>query len=173
VENQLPDRVDRALAFWRKERPDLDPTPWAVVYRIHDAEKLLRLSHDKVAASFGITVGGMDLLLRLRSLGPPYRAFPSEIADALLMSPAAVSNRIDRLEHAGLVRREVNLTDKRSYHVILTAEGKDLAERAVDELLSNRYREISVLTEMEQATLADLLRKLLVSLNAASLTVDR
>lgn len=158
------DRGERMVAPWRRERPDVDPSPWYITFRIHVLEKLLQASHARVAISLGVTQGGLDLMLVLRR-SANYELSPTDLSQTLLISPAAVSNRIDVLEHAGLVRREIDPMDRRSVHVILTPDGWEKTQVAIEALLKNRHAELEVLTEEEREALAGLLRKLLLSLD--------
>lgn len=51
------------------------------------------------------------------------------LADAVAKDRATIGAVADRLEQKGLVRREVNLSDKRALKVSLTAEGEALLAR--------------------------------------------
>src|SRR5918993_4174476 len=70
------DYVDGLLADWARERPDLDPAPFAVVTRIRRAAALLEGAVDAALAPLGLTWGALDVLASLRRAGPPYRRAP-------------------------------------------------------------------------------------------------
>ncbi len=78
-----------------------------------------------------------------------------------------MTNRIDRLENAGLVSRRPDPQDRRGTLVRLTAKGKALVDAATSGHVANEERLLAVLSEREQLQLADLLRKLLLSLGDA------
>jgi deoxyribonuclease V len=56
---------------------------------------------------------------------------PRELHRLLLLSPAAVTNRLYRLEAKGLIERTADPTDRRSLPVILTSQGLSTIDRAM------------------------------------------
>ena len=52
-----------------------------------------------------------------------------ELADAVVLSPTAMSRFVDRVEAAGYVRRERDPDDRRALQVTLTDEGVELLRR--------------------------------------------
>ena len=58
----------------------------------------------------------------------------SVIGTRLQVHPTSVTNAVDRLQRAGLVRRGVNKADRRTTLVALTAGGRDVARRATASL---------------------------------------
>jgi DNA-binding MarR family transcriptional regulator len=83
-----------------------------------------------------------------------------------MLSSGAMTNRIDRLEEAGLVTRLEDPDDRRGVLVGLTRQGLARVDAAVTEHLANETRLLTALTKTEQAQLAGLLWKLLVALEA-------
>ena len=77
-----------------------------------------------------------------------------------------MTNRLDKLESRGLVRRLPNPHDRRGLAVELTAEGKRLVDRVVPEHVANEREMLSVLSEREREQLSRLMRKLLAGLEA-------
>src|SRR5215216_5751074 len=51
------------------------------------------------------------------------------LADAIVLSPTAMSRFVDRLERDGYVRREPDSDDRRALQVTITGEGRDLLRR--------------------------------------------
>jgi DNA-binding MarR family transcriptional regulator len=80
-----------------------------------------------------------------------------------MLSPAAMTNRLDRLETAGLVRREPHPTSRRSLLVSLTDEGRRVVDAAVTEHVANEEALLAGLTAAQRRQLDDLLRRLLAS----------
>jgi DNA-binding MarR family transcriptional regulator len=78
-----------------------------------------------------------------------------------------MTNRIDRLAAAGLVRREPDPTDKRGVLVTLTSEGQDRVDAALTDLLRSEHELLATLTIADRAQLADLMRTLLAPFDAA------
>ena len=52
-----------------------------------------------------------------------------ELAEAVVLSPTAMSRFVDRVEQAGYVRREPDPGDRRALQVVLTAEGVALLRK--------------------------------------------
>src|SRR5919106_1153447 len=53
----------------------------------------------------------------------------NELADAVVLSPTAMSRFVDRVEAAGCVRREPDPEDRRALQVTLTDDGVELLRR--------------------------------------------
>lgn len=79
------------------------------------------------------------------------------------LNPLAITHALHQLEYAGLVRRVPSEHDGRSVQVALTPAGAALVDRVGREHLANERRILATLTAEEQATLAGLLRRLLIS----------
>jgi len=56
-------------------------------------------------APYGVSFGEYLVLAALRRAGPPYRMNPTSLFNAVILSSGAMTNRLDRLESAGLVER--------------------------------------------------------------------
>ncbi|MET9343360.1 MULTISPECIES: MarR family winged helix-turn-helix transcriptional regulator [unclassified Nonomuraea] len=155
-----PDGVDRIVAQWRRERPDLDPSPMHVIGRIsrlHWAfhERLLR-----VFARYDLGRGEFDVLATLRRAGEPYELTAGELWGATMVTSGAVTKRVDRLERAGLVARRAAEDDARGRLVKLTDQGLQVIDDAIVAHVRHETQLLSGLTDSERSTLTDLLRKL-------------
>jgi DNA-binding MarR family transcriptional regulator len=82
----------------------------------------------------------------------------------LMLSTAAMTNRIDRLEQAGLVERMSDPDDRRALQVALTRAGLTRVDAAVADHVANEARMLCALTRSEHGQLSTLLKKLLLSL---------
>jgi DNA-binding MarR family transcriptional regulator len=158
------DQVDMILAQWARERPDLDPSPMGVIGRISRAERYIDQALLQIFSKYKLGRGEFDVLATLRRAGPPFRLTPTALYSALMLSSGAMTNRIDRLERAGLVERLPDPTDRRGTLVGLTSSGQKVIDHAIGAHLANETRLLSGLTGEERAVLAALLRKLLLSL---------
>ena len=157
------DLVDDLVAQWRRARPDLDPSPMAVVFRI---KRLARLFERATAGNFaahGLDPSEFSVLATLRRTAPPHRMSAGQLAHALTLATGSTTNRIDRLEAAGLVRRLDDPDDRRGVLVELTALGLRRVEQAVEHHLAVERELLAPLTETQQAQLVNLLRKLVVA----------
>jgi DNA-binding MarR family transcriptional regulator len=89
---------------------------------------------------------------------------PTELYREMMLTSGAMTNRIDRLEEAGLVTRRPDPDDRRGTLVRLTPKGKALIDAATTKHVVNEERLLSALTVREQQQLTELLRKLLIGL---------
>lgn len=118
-------------------------------------------SIEAVFASRGITTGEFDVLAALRRTGAPHVMTPTALAHTLMLSPAGMTNRLDRLEAAGHIERRADPDDRRSLLVALTPAGRILVDAAVTDHVANEARLLAPLTPRQRAALDDALRRLL------------
>jgi DNA-binding MarR family transcriptional regulator len=71
-----------------------------------------------------------------------------------------MTNRIDRLEAAGLVKRTRDDADRRGVRVTLTPAGRDRVDDALTDLLERERHLLAALDRTDRRVLADLLRVL-------------
>jgi DNA-binding MarR family transcriptional regulator len=158
----MTDRAARALAQWKKERPDVDPFPMQLLGRLNEASHLIM--RDRIGplfAEFGLQPGEFDVLATLRRSGKPFAQTPTSLYEATMMSSGGMTARVDRLENAGLVERRKHPTDRRGALVALTPKGRALVDTAVTAHVANERDVLSVLTRAEQKQLDGLLAKLI------------
>ena len=125
-------------------------------------------SIEEVFGRHGLTIGEFDVLAALRRAGDPHVMTPTALSRLLMLSPAGMTNRIDRLEAAGLVERRLDPDDRRSSLVVLTEEGRALVDAAVTDHVANEADLLSGLTATEQRSLDQLLRKLLAHFESST-----
>lgn len=158
------DGVDRIIAQWERERPELDTGPMAVVGRLSRVAALLDVALRPPFAAEGLGNGDFDVLASLRRAGAPYRLSATELTASMMVTSGAVTKRVDRLAAAGLVTREVAEHDGRGRLIGLTPQGVELVDRVVEQHWANEERLLAPLDAHERAHLVRALRKLLVSL---------
>jgi DNA-binding MarR family transcriptional regulator len=157
------DAVDEMLEAWAAVRPDLELAPMGTIGRLGRLHVLASRSIEAVFERHGLSIGEFDVLAALRRAGdPPVRA-PGVLARTLMLSPAGMTNRLDRLEAAGLVRREPDPDSRRSLLVVLTEEGRRVVDAAVTEHVANEAAILSGLTATQRRTLDQALRTLLAT----------
>ncbi|MER8504844.1 MarR family transcriptional regulator [Mesorhizobium sp. M0904] len=160
------DRAAKAIEQWKKERPDLDVSPMAVLGRLNEAASLI--ARERLAplfASYGLQSGEFDVLATLRRCGPPYALTPTALYEATMVTSGAMTNRLDRLEKSGLIKRGPHPDDRRGIIVQLTGKGLALIDEAVTAHVANEHQILSGLARPEQTMLARLLEKLIASLS--------
>lgn len=82
-----------------------------------------------------------------------------EIQDSILSTSGTITIIIDNLEKRGFIERVRKNTDRRSFIIHLTDEGRSLTSRAYPENEEMIINEMSIYTEEEKEKLVGLLRK--------------
>lgn len=144
------DQVDRILAQWRTERPDLDVGPMGTLGRMSRLFRHLQEELDKVYLEYGLSQASFDVLATLRRAGEPYALSPSMLIEWTMVTSGTMTNRVDRLEAAGLVERRRNPDDRRGFLVGLTEQGRVLIDEAVTAHVANQHRLTAALTAEER-----------------------
>lgn len=155
------DAVDKILAQWNRERPDLDVGPMGLLGRLGRLRSHISREIEAEFARYGLNASSFDVLATLRRSGAPYRLSPSELLETMMITSGTMTNRIDQLEKAGMVERLDNPEDRRGIIIALTDKGFEVVENAVTGHVANQHRLVSVLTEEEREHLGALLAKFL------------
>ena len=157
------DAVDKILDQWKLERPDLDASPMGVIGRLSRLAQHIDHAIQAEFSPLGITDGEFDVLATLRRSGAPYQLNPTQLYQAVMLSSGAMTNRLDRLEKAGYVKRNPDPQDRRGTLVQLTGKGLQLIDRAVEVHVQNEQRLIADLSDEERETLTRIFRHWLQS----------
>ena len=160
------DRAAKAVEQWKRERPDLDVSPMLVLGRLNEASSLI--ARDRLAplfARFGLQAGEFDVLATLRRSGAPYALTPTALYEATMVTSGAMTNRLDRLEKAGLIERGPHPNDRRGIVVQLTEKGLALIDEALTAHVANEHEILAGLSDTERETLSRLLEKLIGSVS--------
>ncbi|TGQ92598.1 MarR family transcriptional regulator [Mesorhizobium sp. M8A.F.Ca.ET.208.01.1.1] len=160
------DRAGKAIEQWKRERPDLDVSPMAVIGRLNEVSSLI--ARDRLAplfARFGLQAGEFDVLATLRRSGSPYALTPTALYEATMVTSGAMTNRLDRLETSGLIQRGPHPNDRRGIIVRLSDKGLALIDEAVTAHVANEHQILSGLTLTERETLSRLMEKLISSVS--------
>ncbi len=166
VRPPLHDEVDDLVASWRAERPDLDIEPLQVLSRVSRLARHIDRARRAAFAAHRLEIGEFDVLSALRRQGPPYQLSPGALLRATLVTSGTMTNRIDRLAAAGLVRRHPAPQDRRGVLVTLTARGRAAADAALADLLQRERQLLTGLSAAQQRELAGLLRVMLAPFDA-------
>ena len=162
----LHDEVDDLVVAWRAQRPDLDVEPMQVLSRISRLARHLDIARRGAFADHGLESWEFDVLSALRRQGPPFQLTPGALLRATLVTSGTMTNRIDRLATAGLVRREPDPRDKRGVLVTLTSRGQESVDAALADLLRRERVLLAGLNAVDRRKLADLMRILLAPFDA-------
>ena len=152
------DEVDRLIAAWKRERPDVDLSPLAILSRITRISRHLDLARRDAFAD--LETWGFDVLAALRRAGAPHTLSPSQLMQETMVSSGTMTNRLDRLEELKLITRQPDPSDGRGSLVSLTPLGMKKVDVALDQLIKSERTFLTDLNVSEQAALADLLSRL-------------
>lgn len=164
----MSDSVEFCIADMTSHYSEINPEVEGVVDRVASISKHLGNQFEETLAKHGLNYGEYRLLLRLATRSAEHRMSAGELSRLLALSSGAMTNRLDRLEAAGLVRRVQDAKDRRSVLVELTAQGVTTIDGAVIEQAAKEIDVLRALTPRELTTLNQLLRKVLVSLEGPS-----
>lgn len=136
----------------KKERKALS----TFVKLLRAAETVSARVHRKLRET-GLTISQFGVLEALYHLGPMNQ---KEIAGKILKSTGNITTVIDNLEKQGLVIRERNNNDRRSFNILLTDEGSRTIETIFPEHAARITGLMNTLTVTEQKELGRLCKKL-------------
>lgn len=156
------DEVDRLVAAWRRERPDLDVAPLEVLSRVSRLARHLDRARRTAFAEHDLEPWEFDVLSALRRAGEPYQLTPSKLLTQTLVTSGTMTNRIDRLAAKDLVKRLPDPGDRRGVLVQLSETGRERVDGAFEGLLAQERELLGGLSGAERETLAGLLRTLVL-----------
>ena len=127
---------------------------WLLLPRVGDA---LALCQDLLFSKYGLTTEQWRVLMAIKARGP---LRPVDIASLLERGPNTISQLVDRMVKAGLVRRTRDKKDRRAVFVSMTDKGKEAIEPAFPAGWEFFHKLLSPLSYDEQRALADMLETL-------------
>lgn len=129
------DPIDESRRQWVAHGWDDVADGMTLVTSLMRAHQIMLARVDSVLRPLGVTFARYELLMLLKFSRTG--ALPmSKVSERLQVHPTSITNGVDRLEKAGLVRRRRHPRDGRTTLVEITESGNDLAQRATDGLNS-------------------------------------
>ncbi|MBX6389804.1 MAG: MarR family transcriptional regulator [Frankia sp.] len=128
-----PDEIDDMVREWQQDHPEVDREALACFVRLKRLSRDLEMCTGAVLRRHKLTVGEFDVLAALRRSGPSCTSIPSKLSEMLMLSRAGMTNRLDRLEAAGLAERRLDPADRRSFQIALTERGRQVIDAALAE----------------------------------------
>ncbi|MFT4232481.1 MAG: MarR family transcriptional regulator [Leucobacter sp.] len=159
------DEVDRIIAAWGRERPDLDLAPLTVFSRLWRIAKHVDRARARAFERSGLASWEFDVLAVLRRSGAPFTQSPKVLVQQTMVSSGTMTNRIDRMVERELVRRLTDPNDGRGVLVEMTPLGLTLVDAAMTRLSDAEERLLGGLPRSERERLAVLLRRLAISVD--------
>ncbi len=128
---------------------------WLLLHRVRDA--LVRCE-DSIFSEYGITLEQFTVLGQTKVQGGSMRII--DLARALESAPNSVSNLVDRMVKAGLVRRTRGKIDRREVRVSLTSKGENAITLATPAGWEFIQKVLSPISDKEKHALVNLLETL-------------
>lgn len=168
AEAEPEDWADRHVARWRDHWLDIDfdEDIEAIVVRIGRLKRHFGDTTHEALAAVGLQDFEYDTLHQLMIRDTPGLASPSALAADLGISNAGMTGRLDALEKAGFIQRRASADDRRRVHVEATRNGMAVWRRAMDLRGAAEEDVLQVLDPAERTTLAALLKKLTLAVEA-------
>ncbi len=160
------DEVDRIVAAWQRERPDLDVSPLEVLSRLSRLARYLDRARRAAFAEHGLEPWDFDVLSALRRAGAPYQLSPGQLTTQTLVTSGTMTNRVDRLAGQGLVERYPDPGDRRGVQVRLTGAGRERVDGAMADLVRREHELLADLGPDDRDALAATLRRLVAPFDA-------
>lgn len=154
------DHIDGIMQAWQRERPDLDWSHQEVYFRIARINYLAEQALDRCSRANNLDGGQYSVLAALRRAGAPYRLTPTDLSRTTFCTSGAMTKRIDRLEHAGLVVRTPDQNDRRGVLVELTPRGLDVVDATTSAAAAVTFDVMGKLSCSERETISAILRRL-------------
>lgn len=155
--------IDRLVAQWREQKPHLDTMPMAILGRFLRLQKHIEAEISACHKQFELTMGEFDVLATLRRAGQPYTLTPSALLSSMMLTSGAMTNRLDKLESKGLIKRVHSTEDRRSVSVGLTENGLGTIDEAIEEHVRIQHTLVDHLSDTEMPQLNQLLKTWLVA----------
>ncbi|WKG06186.1 MarR family winged helix-turn-helix transcriptional regulator [Mycolicibacterium sp. HK-90] len=165
------DPVDAIAAAWKRELPTVPVHSIGIVTRVWHIAKLLGDDRTRLLRDHHADTATLDLLSTLRRHGEPYRMTTRELAAASLITAGAITQRVDRAEAQGLVKR-TGRRESRTVDVELTAHGRATVDDLVATVLARECQLLDGLPRRQQEQLERTLKLLLDHLSTV-LGADR
>ena len=143
----------------RPRDPSRPALTWFDAWRgvVYANAKVLRVAEADLVARLGFPLSWLDVLAQLHD-APQGSLRIQELQAGSLFTPSGITRLVDRIEAAGLVRRERVVGDRRGVRVVLTPEGRRRHDEAFRAHLPIIEREFaSRLTADQHRAVADAL----------------
>ncbi|WP_434953092.1 MarR family winged helix-turn-helix transcriptional regulator [Shewanella sp. HL-SH4] len=155
--------IDRVVAQWGEQKPHLDTLPMAILGRFLRLQKHIETEISACHKQFELTMGEFDVLATLRRAGTPFTLTPSGLLSSMMLTSGAMTNRLDKLESKGLIKRVHSTEDRRSVTVGLTEKGLATIDDAIEEHMRIQHTLVDHLSDTEMPELNQLLKTWLVA----------
>lgn len=137
------DEVDEVVAAWQTQRPDFDVEPLEIFSRLLRINRHFAKVRRTIYAKHDLETWEFEMLAALRR-APAHKLTAGQLMKDTFVSSGTITNRIDRMQASGLVKRAPAPQDGRIVHVSATTKGLAAVDSAMSDIL-----------EIEREILAD------------------
>jgi DNA-binding MarR family transcriptional regulator len=162
----MEDEVDRLLRGWRRVLPEVDVGPLEVLSRVSRLARYLDRQRTVIFARHDLEIWSFDVLSALRRASAPPNLSPGQLLAQTLVTSGTMTNRLDRLEERGLVRRQQDSVDARSVRVQITAAGRKCVDGALADLVQRENVILASLSSKDRNLLSALLQRVVAPFDA-------
>ncbi|MEU0372258.1 TetR family transcriptional regulator [Streptomyces sp. NPDC006283] len=132
-------------------------SPSALLARLDEVSRRHQALIGATLQAYGVSLAAYEVLAVLRDAGEPYRRTMGEVAAGTAVRAGGLTQHADRLEAAGLIRRERDHTDRRIVRLRLTPEGLALTGRVATARAAREQELLAPLGPADRRRLASLL----------------
>lgn len=161
------DSIDLHVARWAalwEGNPAFDGEIEGAMTRM---QFILRAKNRRDAAAFAgqdFTMEDYDTLHHLMVQPYPTEATPTQLAEAVGVTKASMTGRLDRLERSGMITRETDSANRRRVLVRPTRAGREAWDKYVHAGMRREKEVLGALSAKELVALNALLRKAILGL---------
>jgi DNA-binding MarR family transcriptional regulator len=156
VNDSVAEHVRWAVTNW----PQIDAEVEGIVTRVDKIQRYLQKAYRASLGEAGLTKEKWKVLMALHGGVRSHGWLSRDLG----VSTGAMTNRLDKLEESGLIRRIPDPQDRRGVLLELTTAGRDRLNQYIDLGAGRESELLDGLTLAEKRQLNALLSKLLVSL---------
>ncbi len=128
-----------------------------ILRRVNEHSRML-------ARESGMTV---PQVLALKAVAELELATPAVVARAIQLTPSTTTAVLDRLEGAGMIRRERSPDDRRKVLLVLTDEGRERAAKLPPPLQERFLERLDAIEALERGKLLDALDRIVELMDAS------
>jgi DNA-binding MarR family transcriptional regulator len=156
LDDSVAEHVRWAVTNW----PQIDAEVEGIVTRVDKIQRYLQKAYRASLGEAGLTKEEWKVLMALHGGVRSHGWLSRDLG----VSTGAMTNRLDKLEQSGMIRRIPDPQDRRGVLLELTTAGRDRLNQYIDAGAGRESELLEGLTVAEKRQLNALLSKLLISL---------
>ena len=162
----MSDSVQHELTRGLVGHPTADPVIEAVTKRIVQIARQYERAMHQVTTHHGVSLGDCEVIWHLAHTDDSQRT-PGQLAKAFHVTAGTMTSRLDRLERAGYIARQIDPGNRAKIKVALTPGGQALHHATAGDMITLRRDLIaSALATDDLAALNSLLQRVLTGIES-------